>query len=124
MRARWGDRQESVSTGVELRALVARVRAAGRPEIVILETDAGRWFSFGVGHLETVLAFSEVSGASWHSAGDVAREDRLRFWSQGQLDDFLGEMAVPESLGLAAAEWFVEHGTRALEVRWEADWEG
>jgi hypothetical protein len=120
----WNGNEESVADAAELRALVARVRRAGRPEMLILEAGDGRWFAFGVGLDETVLSYGEADARSWHSRGDVERMDRLQFWSQGQLGDFMGEMAVAESIGLAAAEWFVTHGSKPVAVTWEADWDG
>lgn len=123
MRVTWSGHEESVADATELRSLVARVRSAGRPEIVILEVSDGTWLTFGVGLAETVLGFGKVDAPSWHSLGDAEREDRLRLWSQGVLEDCYGETAIPESVGLAAAEWFVEHGLKPPSVIWEADWD-
>jgi hypothetical protein len=121
MRAYWGERERSISSEGELSATVAELRR-GEPTMLFLEVPGGPTLVVGVGNAESVLTFVEPDGTSFHSRGDISRRGRLRFWCRGQLDEFMEEMAVPESLALAAAEEFVKTKERPSSIRWEADW--
>jgi hypothetical protein len=107
MRAYWGVGETRLACPDDLRDVVDRVRRLGAPTMLFLEGDAT--LVVGLGAPESVLTYYEPTGASFHSIGDVAREDRLVFQSQGVPEEFLAEMAVDEQLAIDAAFEFFSH---------------
>jgi len=123
MKAYWTEETQKTVTSVpELQAVIDEVKKLQEPTMLFLEHDDGRMLVLGLGYPESVLTFVEHDGRSFHSIGDTSRTGVLKFWCREQLDDFMAEMALPESIAVAAAELFVEQGSMPSNVTWEADW--
>ena len=90
--------------------------------MLFLEQDSGSTLVLGLGAPESVLTFVHEDGSSYHSCGDAQRRDMLKFWCREQLDDFGAEMAIAESVAIAAAHEFYAKGTQPSNLEWEADW--
>jgi hypothetical protein len=122
MKAYWRDEQASVETADELRRLIGRVRALSKPTMLFLERAEGETLVVGLGASESVLSYVRTDGKTFHSLGDPDRKGVLKFWCRDQFDDFLAEMAVPESDAISAAMEFVDSREPPQAIRWEADW--
>lgn len=122
MKASWGGNDCAINSRTDLTAVVDAVLTSAQPSMVFLEAPNGNVLVFGVGLDESVLTFVEPDGRSFHSIGKVDRRDLLVFLCRDQLEDFMGEMAVPTRDALAAAEQFVSNHQRPPAVRWEPDW--
>ncbi|MFO0762977.1 MAG: Imm1 family immunity protein [Byssovorax sp.] len=124
MKAYWTEKnQRQIGSAAELDSVIDDVRALGEPTILFVEQDDGTTLALGLGAPESVLAYVDTSGASYHSVGDLERGGILRFWCRDQLDDFLAEMAVPVAVATEAAHEFCTNGgIKPSNLRWEADW--
>jgi hypothetical protein len=115
--------ERSVETVAELRAEIARIRALDQPTMLFLEHDNGDVLVVGLGAELSVLSLSRRDGSSFHSVGDLERIGFIQFSSQGVMEDFFAEMAVPEEDAVTAAVTFAETGQAPENITWEADWE-
>jgi hypothetical protein len=122
MKASWRDKEARVTSVDDLRRIIDEVRAAQEPTMLFLETESAETLVVGLGHPESVLTFVQPDGRTLHSLGDTRRTGHLRFWCRDQLDEFMEEMAIPESDAIQAAVQFLEVGGQPKNVRWEADW--
>jgi hypothetical protein len=122
MKATWGDTRRVVESVEDLAAVVDAIRKSAQPTMVFLEASSGAWLAFGVGHEESVLVFGEADPhETFHSLGEPYRKGVLEFLSQGQLDEFSKEGAIPGALALRAAEQFLATGVRPDVITWESD---
>ncbi|WP_437837249.1 Imm1 family immunity protein [Sorangium sp. So ce1153] len=123
MKCYWTEQEATLAASMdELLEFFADVKNIGHPTMVFLEHDNGRMLVIGLGSSESVLTFVESDGASFHSVGDTSRSGVLRFWCRDQLDEFMVQMAIPESLAIDAARSFFVSGVMPSNVIWEADW--
>jgi hypothetical protein len=98
MKAYWSNSSErSLSSQRELTEVIGEVRRLGRPTMLFMESDGGTTLVLGIGGNQSVLTYMDAAGVTFHSVGDVSRNEVFQFWCRDQLDDFLMEMAVPES---------------------------
>jgi len=103
-------------------SFIQSVRASGEPTMLFLRHDDGPMMVVGVGGPESVLTFEGKDGTTFHSVGDTNRVDHLRFRCRDQVDEFMGEMAIPEAKAIDAALAFFDSAERPSGVNWERDW--
>lgn len=122
MKATWGTTTAVIADVQAFDAIVARIQASLEPTIIWLEADDGSVLTVGVGRDESVLAYVDPDGKTFHSVGDTERRGHTQFLNGTQTDDYMLEMAVPVKLALAAAKQFIANQRRSEIVRWEEDW--
>jgi hypothetical protein len=110
-----------ITTQAGLDAFIANVRATGTPSLVGLESASGITLVFGVGAAESWVGYT-TEDESYHSVGDLDRKDMLLFLNRDEVDEFYGEMAIPEADAIAAARSFLATGERPPSITWESDW--
>lgn len=120
--ATWDSNSLLIGSELDLTNVVNTIKASGEPTMVFLEHANGRTLVVGIGHAESVLSYFEEDGTSFHSIGNIDRAGLIQFKCRDQVDDFLLEMAVPESSAIEAAREFLIKGNRPVSVQWEADW--
>lgn len=123
MEAYWiEDERRPVASAEALQEVFGDVRALAEPTMLFMEHANGRTLVLGLGAERSVLTFVEADGTSFHSLGDKDEQGFLTFWCCEQEDEFMAEMAVPESVAVEAAESFQATGEKPAGVTWEADW--
>ena len=123
MKAYWTEGVERVLVSEQdVRNVINEVQRSGKPTMLFVEHDTGRMLALGLGGQESVLTFVDTDGTSFHSVGDISRSGVLKFWCRDQVDDFMAEMAVPESVAIDAALAFAATGTAPPNITWEPDW--
>lgn len=121
----WGiDQSAEVSTVEELDELLDHLATQARDQGMIVQaaTCSGRTLAIGLGREESVLTYFDDNGDSFTSVGVRDREDYLSFEFGGDISEFLGAKAVPESAARAAAREFFKEGKRPELVQWEKEW--
>ncbi len=123
MKAFWTEHAHlNFNSSSELDDIINEVRRLPEPTMLFLESDVSSMLVLGIGAIESVLTYVDANGGTFHSVGDLKRTGVVKFRCREQLDEFLAEMAVPESVAIAAAHDFISSGDKPSNVQWEADW--
>lgn len=124
MSAHWtANPPREIHSREELIGTIEVVRAVKEPTMLFLERSDGYSLILGLGSAQSVLTLVEPNGTTLHSLGDAQRSGTLRFWCRDQVDEFLAEMAVPESVAVDAALAFFSSTEMPPNIRWERDWQ-
>ncbi|HVK76422.1 MAG TPA: Imm1 family immunity protein [Kofleriaceae bacterium] len=120
----WFDDSEGVEIETErdFHRVVALAKKAKRPRILTLEQQRS-WLSLGVGRKEAPVTFEIAGGSSFHSLGDVSREDEyVGYQFAGETSEIPASFLISWDLAVKAALYYLETGERSPDVVWESDW--
>jgi hypothetical protein len=114
----WGHGTAQPSSGSELDAILAAVRARGTPETVYMRNAARECLAFGIGFGASAVSFADASGKTSTSVGDPTLAEAPGTTVRDGMTRALARTLIAETRAVVAAHEFLAVGGRPHAVSW------
>lgn len=117
----WGHGTARPSSGAELDAILAAVRARGTPETVYMRNSAHECLAFGIGFGASAVSYADAAGRTSQSLGDPELAEAPGTTVRDGVTRTLARTLISEASAVAAAHEFLALGGRPRAVAWADD---